>query len=401
MNLGVQQVKEKVVYSNSEGALDLFRNNSSNLFSPDCIEHRNEIMNFCENIKNFTGIQITCQSHARESTPIHAAAPDDPLIPQEQPCMTLWFSGFRDDRNARCDGKGNGYRVDYARALMSYRKHAFGVLQPVLMLGQDGLDSTERNKSAAFSKWAKEQGAIVLLVEELSFQNFTHQWCCPNHRTQDGVNGPFLRLDIPKFVWEWKLFDIPGVCPRSVLYTDADVIFMNDITIEDMIGLKSFLNEDVMLLYGREAGKLDERPANSGVMLMDVIAFGDEWPQILNWATDKEGFIAYDQGLLNDYFSQNKETDKKRAMLPIHWNWKSYWRLEPSVWSDIKILHFHGPKFGRGLQRIASCNFHLDDFPIAAYKTHIYWGICCDGGKTAHRAFELDREFRPPATDIC
>jgi len=120
---------------------------------------------------------------------------------------------------------------------------------------------------------------------------------------------------------------------------------------------------------------------------------------------DKGGDVgAFDQGLLNEYFESKKEL--KRHMLPIYYNWKVYWKLEPSSFDQVQIIHFHGPKPGKGLEEMASCNITglelvLHPSVYKAYEIILNQGICCDRGRTATWAMDSLHKSLPAFEDIC
>jgi hypothetical protein len=95
-------------------------------------------------------------------------------------------------------------------------------------------------------------------------------------------------------------------------------------------------------MYGHEYG-IHPNIQNTGVMIMNIPEFiTKEWPSILNHAIAQPNFPGHDQIMLNDYFcsKSRKDSDKMRILLPLYWNWKSYWKLEPSTYDQIKIIHF-------------------------------------------------------------
>ncbi|KAG7343018.1 hypothetical protein IV203_020963 [Nitzschia inconspicua] len=145
---------------------------------------------------------------------------------------------------------------------------------------------------------------------------------------------------------------------------------------------------------------------NTGVMLMDVPAFEAEWPSILQYTKRQPQFPGHDQLLLNSYFeSQLLGTSQdtrsaKRSLMSINWNWKAYWKLEPRSHESIKVLHFHGPKPGKGLEEMAMCQIDMDRV-IPGYRRHISHAICCDQGKTANWAVNLFNQFSAPRHEVC
>lgn len=375
--------------------------------SPRCAKNKDKIISFCtDSIVNPT--VPVCMKHDVEVSPTRESNLES-AIDEFSLCKTLWFAGFHEGQSACTPGTegGFGYAVDYSAALSSAIANAGEALQPVLMLGRFGLENENSGELSSIGKWAEANGAKVIVLPRLSFQSSIalSQYGLPDAIYHQHAMGPFMRLDIPLVVEQHKLFDDPGICQQHVLYTDSDVIFANPVTRSDIEFLKEELrsSEGAIVAYGREY-ETHAEIVNTGVMMIDVPAFRKEWPAILNHAAALESFPLHDQEMLNSYFSGTEELNKKRLLLPIHWNWKSYWRLQPSTAYDIKILHFHGPKPGKTLEEIASCNIGsmgdlLRDYPD--YRPHILQGICCDFGKTANWAVHLFHRFKAPMSDIC
>merc|ERR1711915_644627 len=124
-------------------------------------------------------------------------------------------------------------------------------------------------------------------------------------------------------------------------------------------------------MYCREDRKFAEI-SNTGVMIMNVNKFEEEFPLMLDYAKRQRSFPGQDQELINMYKNANDWKKEKFMQLPMQYNWKAYWGLAPSIPSQIKILHQHGPKQGRGLESMAMCNytvFDLDDDinPVGAF----------------------------------
>ena len=155
--------------------------------------------------------------------------------------------------------------------------------------------------------------------------------------------------------------------------------------------LKESMGNSVVM-YGRESG-IYPHITNTGVMLIDVPAFEAELPTIINFG-EKGGkaFGGFDQGWMNEYFSQKKK-QHKRALVSIYWNWKAYWGMMPSFLEDVKIMHYHGPKPGRCLENIASCDPPDRSCSIEAYVGLVTKGICCDYGRTAWLALDLTKKL--------
>jgi hypothetical protein len=195
---------------------------------------------------------------------------------------------------------------------------------------------------------------------------------------------------------------MPNVCKHNVLYTDVDVIFANRITQQDVTNL-SKLTGQAVVSYGREYSKFGQI-FNAGVMVMNVERFEQELPKMLQQARDEEVY-PNDQDLMNNYHEANDALNEKFQLLPMHYNWKAYWGLEPSAFSQVKILHFHGPKLGRGLEVIAKCNLTaislLRKDIAKAYVPYLHQGICCDKGRTAEWSMEAIHRLKAPIDHIC
>lgn len=108
--------------------------------------------------------------------------------------------------------------MEYATALASARQFAGESLQPVLMLGRYGHAAT--TNLSGIAEWATQKGAIVLFVEELSFQDRVRTWMAGLgfDPMDDHYLGPWLRLDVPFLVQKYKLFESPNICDRHILY---------------------------------------------------------------------------------------------------------------------------------------------------------------------------------------
>ena len=394
--------------------------------SPRCVEQQSQVDEFCN--LNYQG-----------NCPLHTPEPIPPAEEQKlkkasttSQCKTLWLAGFGEGPEARCsdaksggdDKGGTGVRVQYAAALQSARYHAKDVLQPVFLLGQYERSDEDVSKIAAF---AESHGAIVVTVNQLSFQDHIAAW----HRDLNIVSidhqmGPYMRLDIPGIIEQHKLFDLPGICPHHVLYTDADCLFVNPVEHADMDALKAYMvhrksppteswwkafwsrfwlgGAPPFVMYGRESKLNTMQPSNTGVMLIDVARFQKELPAIIQFRNeypDQTVFTSFDQVWLNLYFEQNRRLGSGRHMLPLYWNWKLYWRLEPSCFSDLKIVHFHGPKPERGAWKMAHCQLNLTDFWPPEYHAFIHNAICCDRGKTATHVHDFYHIVAPSHQDVC
>ena len=109
----------------------------------------------------------------------------------------------------------------------------------MLLVSRYGLGANE--SVAAVRQWAKEQGGIVITVDQLSFQEDVVRWH-PGVGVEHLV-GPYLRMEIPALVENHSLFSLPHVCQQYVLYTDCDIIFSNQLSHYDLDILKTYLRE--------------------------------------------------------------------------------------------------------------------------------------------------------------
>ena len=348
---------------------------------------------------------VTCMHHEKDvDDKLFVSLGEDASMDEDREgCKMLWFAAMHEsDELCKAAARGqHAYNVDYSIALNSALTNAHDSLQPVLLLGRLGMENENSTEPKKFGMWAEQRGVKVIYVPRLSFQDNVN-----SHLLEHVINnefghlqGPFLRLDIPKFVKEHSLFDIPNVCKHHVLYTDVDVIFANRITQQDVTNLSKLMGQAI-ISYGREYSKFGHI-FNTGVMVMNVERFEQELPKMLQQARDEKVYPKHDQKMINNYREANDALKEKFQLLPMHYNWKAYWGLEPSAFSQVKILHFHGPKLGRGLEVIAKCNLTAISLLPPAYKYHLLQGICCDRGRTAEWSIEAINLFKAPIDHLC
>jgi len=315
-------------------------------------------------------------------------------------CKMLWFAAMH-ETEGMCDGRGHAYNVDYSIALNSFLANAKDVLQPVLILGRYGTKYENSTDPSKLALWAEERGVQVVYSSRLSFQEDVNKGLSNlfSSKTFSHLQGPFLRLDIPKFIKEHSLLDQPNICTDHVLYTDVDVIFSARFTDKDVQILQKSIG-DGMLLYGREYLKRRDI-GNTGVMVINVDQFERELPKILHMAKNLETYPTHDQEMLGRYSS--RKTSKMYKLLPIFYNWKTYWGLEPSDFSQVKIVHLHGPKVGNYLEEMSTCNVTIlsPTFVFPDYIKLLNQGICCDQGRTSQWAIETTNKLQAPIEDLC
>jgi hypothetical protein len=349
---------------------------------------------------------ITCMHHEKDvDDKLFVSLGEDASKEEDRGgCKMLWFAAMHesDDQCKFATSGQHAYNVDYSIALNSALKNAHDSLQPVLLLGRLGMENENSTEPKKFGMWAKQRGVKVIYVPQLSFQDDVNSHLS-EHLRFEMLQGPFLRLDIPKFVKEHSLFEMPNLCKHHVLYTDVDVIFANRITQQDVTNL-SKLTGQAIVSYGREYSKLGHI-VNTGVMVLNVEHFEQELPKMLQQARDEKVYPGHDQILINNYCEANDALKEKFQLLPMHYNWKAYWGLEPSAFSQVKIIHFHGPKLGVGLEAIAKCNLTaislLRKDIAKAYTNHLHQGICCDRGRTAEWSIKAIHLLKAPTDHIC
>lgn len=317
-------------------------------------------------------------------------------------CKHLWISGMslgfpQRDKHNIANG-GAGFQFEYASALNSFLAYGQDVLVPILFvltpddavipLSQDYLD---------YLAWVQQKGVRIHMVRNLTFQDLIYRHY-PEYRL-NGKIGYYLRLDMPKLVQDSHLFDIPGICNDTILWTDNDVFFTQRWKEDDMRKLTGLLDTpEKYLVYGQDLLINRPKPSNTGVMLMHVARFARQWPNVFAWGRQQKRFPEHDQLWLNRYFADPRKWRRENALLPPHFNWKMYWQLQDG--NAIKMVHSHGPKLGQGVEGIAHCDVEgLSDLPVV-YRPLVQLGMCCDQGKTANEISQAYlHEWKPDALE--
>ena len=125
--------------------------------------------------------------------------------------------------------------------------------------------------------------------------------------------------------------------PQYILYTDADVMFYNDIN-------SCTLTKPSVIAMGPEFEHNEIR--NAGVLYINATAFAEHKDDLISLGVRK-GFDYFrgSQNLLLEYFGT------KISRLSDEFNWKGYWgdpQGEGQNVSGVTILHWHGPIRCRG-----------------------------------------------------
>lgn len=136
-------------------------------------------------------------------------------------------------------------------------------------------------------------------------------------------SGTFLRTEIPFLLNEMGFND------EFCLYTDYDVIFQKG-DYSDLDSLKP--------KYFAACPEFNQNQwsyINTGVMLMNVKTFLKDDEIIIDYINNNfDTLEVWDQSMYNDLYGGKFEK------LPLEYNWKPYWGINPNS----KITHFHGAK---------------------------------------------------------
>jgi hypothetical protein len=157
------------------------------------------------------------------------------------------------------------------------------------------------------------------------------------------ASGHYLRLLVPQFARD-----------EVVLYTDCDVMFLNEPELPPcaMIGAVNELDGTARPLA---------TTFNSGVLGINVSAFDREREAFIQHCRDRHFFNrephSYDQVFLNQYFSTRWTT------LPPKMNWRPWQGI---AFRPPPIVHFHGPKPTR-IREILAGNAYSEERGMEHY----------------------------------
>jgi hypothetical protein len=169
--------------------------------------------------------------------------------------------------------------------------------------------------------------------------------------------GAFLRVELPRIALELGMDD------SYVLYTDCDVMFMEEMT-EDLnkIACRYFA-------VAPEFDPKDYQHINTGAMLMNLknlITIDESFRKFV--ISNLEEFPCWDQSAYQWFYRRPRNKFFHRHgwdRLPIEYNWKPYW----GDYSSAKIIHFHGPKpFQRELVKSGRSPKILQDLAKGSYE---------------------------------
>lgn len=176
-------------------------------------------------------------------------------------------------------------------------------------------------------------------------------------------SGAFLRVEIPLITARLGLQD------EFVLYTDIDVLFLEDV-VPELEKLRPGY-----FAVSPEAEKDDFRNVNTGVMLMNLPALRRAhagFEKFIIRKLDKLVRISWDQGAYKLYFRKGVFRRPLWDPLPIRFNWKPYWEDDGQ---NPKIIHFHGPKpQHRALYALPDAQRRLGC--LYGFMNEQYWSRC-------------------------
>lgn len=179
-----------------------------------------------------------------------------------------------------------------------------------------------------------ESYGVEILLHTLPYKQelmeiYPHEWMVNELGKVIDYNrifGTFMRMEIPAVEKE----------DEYVLYCDMDVLFLDDIRPEDLprpaylAAAPEFEKDATKMTY-----------FNAGVLLMNIQGMQVKRQEFLERMRKRERntFNLFDQGYLNELCFKDME------VLPVTYNWKPYWGIEPHA----KLIHFHGMKPGSQL----------------------------------------------------
>ena len=214
-----------------------------------------------------------------------------------------WFTGLNNHNKTSY----NDYIKMYKVAVFSAKK-TNPTLEPYLILDGDIDDEI--------------QSLIDLGVNVIKHQVLFYDDVIKHYKDDTVALGVFLRIDIPKICEQLRIED------EYILYTDNDVYFMDDVS--DLKNLKPTF----FAACGEFNPFLSPMNMNSGVMLINWRNMMKEYDVFVKYIVDNFSVNMYDQDPLKKFYNG------PITILDPHYNYRTYWGPN----TNIKILHYHGPK---------------------------------------------------------
>ena len=142
------------------------------------------------------------------------------------------------------------------------------------------------------------------------------------------LSGAFSRVELPELVTRYGN-------PSRVLYTDCDVIFLEEVVPE----LRA--HECEYFAVAPESVREDYINMNTGVMLMNTDRLRESLPKFREYISENLAELekeSWDEAAYRWYYRNGDRPLWNRLRPEL--NWKPYWGENP----EAKIIHFHGPK---------------------------------------------------------
>lgn len=181
----------------------------------------------------------------------------------------------------------------------------------------------------SFTAWMEKHGVTLVSISSFLKPKFQELEDMLPPAFLSLLPGIFLRMELPRLGSRLGL-------PDRVLYTDCDVMFLQDVTAE----LEASPCRYFAVAPENDAN--DYQAMNTGVMLMNLAALrevDEEFREFVSRRLRDLVSEAWDQGAYRRFFGWEREKlwwDR----LPAELNWKPYWGFSSSA----KIVHFHGAK---------------------------------------------------------
>jgi hypothetical protein len=178
-----------------------------------------------------------------------------------------------------------------------------------------------------FTAWLTKRGVRIIphrsfvreALEELGRRK-------QNPHLAAALSGAFSRIELPEIV--------KGGADR-VLYTDCDVMFLDEVVPE----LEA--NACRYFAVAPESDREDYVNMNTGVMLMNPERLRESLPEFREYVSKNLAALeaeSWDEAAYR-WFYRNEDGPMWDRLRP-ELNWKPYWGENPQA----KIVHFHGPK---------------------------------------------------------
>ena len=237
------------------------------------------------------------------------------------------------------------YIDQYELAVLSWRETNNSAFDPHLMIHLPH-NMTLMTLSEFNQRRIKriEQLGVRVVFHTLSFiddlKSNLHQLRPDGDLDADCVAGSFLRLEVPKIIAEKHLLQ-PRHNQDYVLWTDCDIMWWRRVSMEEFMA--NIPSQKFSLAFSGQAMK-DQRPENTGVMLMALKNYQEDMPKVVSSVkvTTEWGL---DQAIIRRYYQKHTGL----SGWSVIWNYRIFWDgNEPH--EPPAIIHFWGLKPSKGLE---------------------------------------------------